>query len=218
MPDPLLSLKQIVFSYKNQPVLNGLNLDLAPHESIGLIGANGSGKTTLFRCITGLEKVAKGQILFAGREINSAKDFQFLRRHVGFSLQNAEDQLIFPTVSEDVSFGPLNLGLSQQEANVRTKETLELLGIGSLADRFTIELSGGQQKLVALCAVLAMRPKLLLLDEPFNGLDQNGVKRLVKALTELACAKLIVAHDHSLLKKLCPRLLALSGGILTAHG
>lgn len=212
MPAPLLEVRDLTFAYGELPILRDLQLSIATGTATGLLGANGSGKTTLFRCITGLEKPEKGQIFLEGSLISN--DFRRLRQKVGFSLQNAEDQLIFPTVIEDVSFGPLNLGLSQKEARTRAEETLALLQLSGFADRLTHQLSGGQQKLVALAGVLAMRPLLLLLDEPFNGLDEKASEVLCSVITSLDCAKLIVAHDHKLLGELCTELLLLENGKL----
>lgn len=211
--DVLLKLENLHFAYPSgQSVLNGVNLELLPTQSIGLSGPNGSGKTTLFRCITGLETPQAGAIWLNGQEIKTEKDFRNLRKRVGFSLQNAEDQLFFPTVLEDVSFGPLNLGLSQEEAKERSLNTLAMLGLYNFEKRLTFELSGGQQKLVALAAVLAMRPNVLLLDEPLNGLDKTAAQRLQTVLGQLQCAKIIVSHDGDLLTSLCARLVQLENG------
>lgn len=219
MPESLLELKNLAFAYPGcAPVLNGLNLSLRKGETLGLAGANGSGKTTLFRCITGLEKISGGEIILLGAKVKSERDFQSLRKKVGFCLQNAEDQLIFPTALEDASFGPLNLGLAQTEAEERGRWALDLFGAGAFADRLTHELSGGQQKLVALASVLAMRPAILLLDEPFNGLDVNARQTVAQTLQSLDCAKIIVAHDDSLLASLCDRILVLKNGKLKIAG
>lgn len=214
MSEFILELKELAFAYHKREVLRDINLQIAAGEAIGLQGPNGSGKTTLFRCVTGLEQIKSGAIIFAGKKISTKKDFQNLRREVGFSLQNAEDQLIFPTVAEDVCFGPLNLGLSQKEAEQRAGETLQSLGLVEYGQRLTHELSGGQQKLVALAGVLAMRPKLLLLDEPFNGLDQMASERVASLLASLDCAKILVSHDHKAVFRLCRRFYRLENGTL----
>lgn len=187
---------------------------LAPGESVELYGPNGSGKTTLFRCLTGLEKNWQGSILLEGQPVRNEKDFQNLRKHIGYSLQNAEDQLFFPSVIEDVSFGSLNLGMSEAQARERALATLDLLGIATLSESLSYKLSGGQQKLVALAAVLAMRPQALLLDEPLNGLDAASARRLLAVLENLDCAKIIVAHDTQLFAKICSRKLVLRNGKL----
>lgn len=215
MAGALLELKQLRFAYRDGPeVLAGISFSLERGEKVELVGANGSGKTTLFRCITGLEKNWRGSILLDGGEIRTEKDFQYLRRKIGYALQNAEDQLFFPSVLEDASFGPLNLGLSEENAKARALETLELFGIGHLQDALSYKLSGGQQKLVALAAVLAMQPAALLLDEPLNGLDEQASARVLEILDGLDCAMIIVAHDTDYFKKICSRRLHLGNGRL----
>lgn len=213
MTEDLLAIRDLHFGYDPAiPLLRGINLTLRGGQTIGLRGANGSGKTTFFRCLTGLEKIGKGEIRLMGKAIKSEKDFRYLRRMVGFSLQNAEDQLIFPTVIDDVSFGPLNQGLREEEARSVARATLESLKLESLEARLTHELSGGQQKLVALAAVLAMQPEILLLDEPFNGLDATACGLVADLLGKLKSAKIITCHDDDLLERLCPQICQLENG------
>lgn len=213
MSEDLLTVRDLHFGYTPaSPLLRGINLTLRPAQTIGLRGANGSGKTTFFRCLTGLEKIGKGEILLKGKPVRTERDFRALRRVVGFSLQNAEDQLIFPTVIEDVLFGPLNLGLKEAEAARIAKNTLASLALSGFENRLTHELSGGQQKLVALAGVLAMQPQILLLDEPFNGLDSAASELLANLLKNLGSAKIITCHDDGLLGKLCPEILELKDG------
>lgn len=215
MEPPLLEVNDLCFSYPgDEKVLNGISFSLASGERVELAGANGAGKTTFFRCLTGLEKNWSGIIRLAGQSIRSEKDFQGLRRKVGYSLQNAEDQLFFPSVMEDVCFGPLNLGLDEMEAQNRALATLETLGIGNLRDAISLNLSGGQQKLVALAAVLAMQPEILLLDEPLNGLDARAAACLLQALEDSNAAMMIVSHDGAFFSKLVNRSLKLRNGSL----
>lgn len=218
MPCALLEVENLRFAYPGTPpILSGVSFSLAQGENIELAGVNGSGKTTLFRCLTGLEKNWSGSIRLNGALISSEGDFQRLRRQVGYSLQNAEDQLFFPSVIEDVCFGPINLGLNELQAKERALETLDSLGIAYLADSFSFRLSGGQQKLVALAAVLAMRPDALLLDEPLNGLDAAAAKRLHDVLAGLGCAKIIVTHDTAFFRRICSQTFSLRDGRLVAE-
>lgn len=214
MPEPLLRLANLRFAYGGRQVLAGIDLELSAAERVALTGANGSGKTTLFRCITGLEKAQAGVIIFAGCEMRAEKDFQALRRRLGYAVQNAEDQLIFPTVLEDLCFGPLNLGLTEDEAGARALAQLAELGLAGFDQRLTHQLSGGQQKLAALAAVLVMRPEVLLLDEPFNGLDDAACERLCAVLEGLDCGMIVVSHEARWLDRLCARRLLLANGIV----
>lgn len=213
--EAVFSLRGAVFAYSQErPVLTGLDFALFPGQSLGLWAPNGSGKTTLFRVITGLERLRKGEVRHRGKVAQKEADFCALRREVGFVLQEAEDQLFFPNVLEDVVFGPLNLGLAESEAKERAAWALDLMGIGDLRERLSHTLSGGQKKMVALAAMLAMRPAALLLDEPANGLDADARARLVAALAAFPCARIIIAHDRALLDALCPEIMTLREGKL----
>lgn len=211
----IFSVRNLLFSYDSQKKqLDGLSLALFSGESIGLCGANGAGKTTLFRCISGLSIPQAGEIRLGAKIMRSEKDFYELRRHVGYVLQNSDDQLFFPTVLEDLAFGPLNLGLSAEEARTRAQESLDLVGLSSYGERLSHHLSGGEKKLVALASILAMQPKALLLDEPLTGLDEEAQIRISDIVSRLDCAKLIISHDQNFLNRVCDRKLLLKKGKL----
>ena len=211
---PIFSLKGISFGYGQgdtmRPVLHDVDFSLHPGQRIGLYGPNGSGKTTLFRCITGLARPQSGQVLFHGAPLNEEKDFHNLRCKVGFVLQHAEDQLFFPTVLEDVAFGPLNLGLAADEAKERAIETLRGLGLAGFEDRLTHRLSGGEKKLVSLAAVMAMQPEALLLDEPTNGLDSDARQRIIDILSNLDTARITISHDWDFLAQTSTQYLTIA--------
>ncbi|MDO5538013.1 MAG: ABC transporter ATP-binding protein [Desulfovibrionaceae bacterium] len=221
MPDPsasspVFSLEHAAFAYPGgRTIFADLNLDLAPGRHLGLFGGNGEGKTTLFRLITGLEKLTSGRVLLHGEEMRTEKDFARLRRSVGLVLQQADDQLFCPTVLEDVSFGPLNLGLSPDEAREKACSALRSLGLAGFEDRLTHRLSGGEKKLVSLAGVLAMEPEAILFDEPTAALDERAVKRLAEVLADLSQARIVVSHDRAFLESCSDALLLLSGGTLT---
>ena len=210
----IFSLKGISFGYGQKdsmrPVLHDVDFSLHPGQRIGLYGPNGSGKTTLFRCITGLARPQSGQVLFHGTPLNDENDFHDLRCKVGFVLQHAEDQLFFPTVLEDVAFGPLNLGLAPDEARDRAVETLRDLGLAGFEDRLTHRLSGGEKKLVSLAAVMAMQPEALLLDEPTNGLDNDARQRIIDILCSLDTARITISHDWDFLAQTSTQYLTIA--------
>ena len=211
---PIFSLKGISFGYGQgecmRPVLHDVDFSLHPGQRIGLYGPNGSGKTTLFRCITGLARPQSGQVLFHGSPLNTENDFYTLRCKVGFVLQHAEDQLFFPTVLEDVAFGPLNLGLAADEARERAVATLRDLGLAGFEDRLTHRLSGGEKKLVSLAAVMAMQPEALLLDEPTNGLDNDARQRIIDILSSLDTARITISHDWDFLAQTSTQYLTIA--------
>lgn len=199
MSTNLLQLEDVSFSYpQRKPVLDKCNLTINA-EQIGLIGANGSGKTTLLKVMVGLLKPQRGRLYHLGTAVKSDQEYVALRKNIGFLFQNANDQLFSPTVIEDVAFGPLNMGLSQDESLEKSHQTLDKLGILPLQDKVTHRLSGGEKKLVALATVLVMNPRLLLLDEPTNNLDPDTRERLTAILKELDLARIIISHDWDFL-------------------
>lgn len=200
MSEHIISLENIQFAYPGgKPVLKDLDFTLREHEKIGLVAPNGSGKTTLFHLIMGLVKPQSGRISILDKEIQTDKDFQFVRKNVGFLFQDADDQLFSPTVLEDVCFGPLNLGKSKKDAVEISRDVLNYLGLEGFENRITFKLSGGEKKLVALATVLAMQPKALLLDEPSTGLDENTKKRLIDILVNLDLPYVLISHEADFL-------------------
>ncbi len=155
----IVDLEDVSFSYPGRaPVLDELNLSFYGGDRMGLMGPNGSGKTTLFHVIMGLLKRSSGRMDIFGRPINERQDFREVRQRIGLLFQDADDQLFSPTVLEDVAFGPLNLGKSQEEAKTIALRTLQSLGLAGFEDRITYKLSGGEKRLVSLATVLAMEP------------------------------------------------------------
>ena len=213
----LLALEDIRFAYPGRdPLFEGMSLSIDEGEHLGLFGHNGQGKTTLLRIMTGLETPSSGRILVEGREIRTGKDrqkhWQDARKKVGFVLQQAEDMLFSPTVLEDVAFGPLNLGLSKDEAREKSLAVLDSLGLSGFGDRPTPQLSGGEKKLVSLACVLVMEPKLVLFDEPTAGLDPDSVERLCEVVQALPQARITVSHDRRYLERVSGSYLAIKQG------
>lgn len=211
--DLLFDLKDIHFAYPgHEPVLQGANLTLKEGERLCLNGHNGAGKSTLLQIMTGLLKPNAGSVMAFGQERKTERDFHEVRRRAGFVFQDPDDQLFCPTVAEDVAFGPLNLGKSQEEALTIVDETLEKLSLSKFRDRITHKLSGGEKRLVSLASVLAMKPDVLLLDEPTTALDEPTTERLVEILQELPQAMVIISHDPHFRHKISSRNLRLEEG------
>jgi len=211
---PLLELRRICFTYPGaaRPVLDAMDFCFQSGDRMGLFGPNGSGKTTLLHVVMGLLRPASGEVFFGGAPCRVEKDFAQVRRSIGLLLQNADDQLFNPTVLDDVAFGPLNLGLSPDEARARAVETMDYLGLSGFEDRLTHRLSGGEKKLVSLAGVLAMRPKALLLDEPTNGLDPETRDRIIAILNNLETSLIVISHDWDFLDQTTTTFLTIQNG------
>ncbi len=187
MNAPLLAVRGLEYRYPGGVVaLRDLNLRIERGRKLAILGANGSGKTTLLLHLNGTLRPTRGEIRLEGRPVGyDRRTLNDWRRRVGLVLQEPDDQLFAATVGQDVSFGPLNLGLSKTDAEARVREALEALRIVPLAERPTHTLSFGQKKRAAIAGVLAMRPEILVLDEPTAGLDPHGVTHLLGALQQL---------------------------------
>jgi len=211
---PLAAVEDIHFTYPGSaaPVLRGASLALRPGRRIGLLGHNGSGKSTLLHLLMGLLRPQAGRVLHRGVPLAREADFGPLRREVGFLFQNSDDQLFCPTVLEDVAFGPLNHGASPAEARGVAEATLERLGFAGFGGRVTHRLSGGEKKMIALAAVLAMQPQALLLDEPTNDLDPRTRDRLIAILAAHSPTHLIISHDWDFLAQTCDSFLSVQDG------
>jgi len=210
----LIDLHDVTLTRAGNPVLTGVDLTLRPGERMALIGPNGAGKTTLLRAIVGLEGTGGGRIALFGETCASEKQFRKFRPRIGFLFQDSDDQLFCPTVIEDVSFGPLNLGCTPDEARSRSEAALDGLGIGHLAERISHRLSGGEKRLVCLAGLLAMQPDVLMLDEPTNGVDAGNARRLRRALHDFEGALLLVSHDAAFVAELATRAMVIRQGRL----
>lgn len=211
----LIRLEEVCFAYEPaRPVLTDCHLTVRPGERVGLIGPTGGGKTTLLHLIVGLLRPTAGRIEIFGKLRTQEADFLEVRRRVGLLFQDADDQLFFPTVADDVAFGPLNLGKPKDEVRRLVRETLAELGLAGYEERITYRLSGGEKRLVALAGVLAMQPEVLLLDEPFAGLDEHTAHRVLDILARLPQTLLLVSHHQDWLRQIAARTLRLHGGKL----
>lgn len=196
----LLAADAVTAGYPGRPaVLRDASVGLATGTRTAVLGANGSGKTTLLRCLAGAHRPAAGQVRYRGDALGAGRGaLRAHRRRVQIVLQDPDDQLFSADVTQDVSFGPLNLGLAEDEVRARVAEALALLGITHLAERPTHQLSYGERKRVAAAGAVAMRPEVLLLDEPTAGLDPLGVEGMLAALDRLVAAGTTIAfatHD-----------------------
>ncbi len=210
----LITFDNVTVEREGVAVLRDVSFSLSKGERLAIVGPNGAGKTTLLRAMVGLQTVTKGRIFAFGHERKTEGDFQEVRTKAAYMFQDADDQLFCPTVVEDVAFGPLNMGLSDDDALARARQTLTSLDLAHLADRLVRRLSGGEKRMVCLAGVLAMDPDVLLLDEPTNSLDAAHVEKLTQTLQRIDKAMVIVSHDRPLLDCLATRALAMRDGNL----
>ena len=197
--------------------LHQVTFSLGDGEFLGLAGHTGSGKSTLIQHTNGLLHPHEGRVLFDGRDLADKRTAQDCRSAVGLVFQYPEHQLFAATVREDVSFGPRNLGLSEEEVAERVSEALRLVHLDEddIAERSPFELSGGQQRRVAFAGVLAMRPRVLVMDEPVAGLDPVAREEFLELIDELHRSGLsIIMASHSMddLARLADRVLVLADG------
>jgi biotin transport system ATP-binding protein len=192
MSDPLIDLNAVSFTPNGAAVLHDVSLQ-ANERRIGVVGRNGSGKTSLARILAGLVAPTSGQARIAG--INVAKDRKAALRNVGILFQNPDHQIIFPTVEEEISFGLTQLGQSKVEAAHNTEAMLAQFNRAHWAKAAIHQLSQGQRQLVCLMSILAMQPRLIILDEPFAGLDIPTTLHLGRVLSQLDAHLVHITHD-----------------------
>ncbi len=213
----ILDVKELSFTYPDGTQgLRQVSFQLSPGESAALIGANGAGKTTLLLSLVGLLN-ARGVIRVDGLTLCD-KNLPQIRQRVGVVFQNPDDQLFLPTVYQNVAFGLENMGLSGAEVQERTDGTLERLGILPLRERQAQRLSGGEKRMAALATVLAMEPKILLLDEPTAFLDPKARRRLIQVMATLDQTMLVATHDLTFALETCKRSIVLTDGAVFADG
>ena len=210
-----IALKNLSFSYgQERAILTDVNLDIASGETVGLIGANGAGKTSLFLTICGILKPTFGEVKLFDRRIQAGE----FNPEIGLVFQNPDDQLFCPTVRDDIAFGLENIELAAAEVEARINAALSLTGVTHLADRISHQLSGGEKCMVAIAAVLAMLPQIVLYDEPSANLDLQARRRLIHFLNSSHETTVISSHDLELIIEVCDRVVMLNQGRIVADG
>ena len=219
----MLEVRNLKYSYNSDyQALKGVSLKVERGEMIALLGKNGAGKSTLFLHLNGIYQPDEGQVFIDGEELKyDKKSLLKFRQKVGIVFQNPDDQIFAPTVEEDVAFGPLNLGLTMEEVQDRVEEALARVGMTGFEKTAPHHLSGGQKKRVAIAGILAMKPEIMVLDEPTAGLDPQGVEDLSKLLDELneeGITIIISTHEVDLVPNYANRVFVLVDGLLIAEG
>jgi cobalt/nickel transport system ATP-binding protein len=220
LPDsvrPLIEVRGLSYVYPGgAQALRDVDFELYPGECVVFFGPNGSGKTTFVLHLNGLIR-SYAPVTVCGLPLEP-KNLAEIRRHIGLVFQDADDQLFLPTVFEDVSFGPLNLGLSRDEITRRAQAALEAVGLTGQKDRAPWHLSAGEKRRAAIAGVLAMEPSVLVLDEPTTFLDPPGRRDLIAALQHLPQARIVATHDVSFARAVGTRAVFFERGKIVANG
>lgn len=219
MSQAAVAVQNLVYTYSNQePVLRDISFTLNAGDRVALMGPTGSGKSTLLENLIGLKQPQSGKIWINDIPVEP-KTLPQIRRNIGFGFQDANDQLFMPTILEDVTFGPRNYGVPPAIAIDKARHLLADFGLEAYTNRSAHELSGGQRRLAALAAILALEPAILILDEPTNGLDPAWRRHLAQVLLKLPVQVILIAsHDLHWLGKITQRALVLSRGWIEIDG
>ena len=216
-----LVIEDLAFAYPDgNQALFGVNLKVKRGERVALLGPNGAGKTTLILHLNGILNSGHGRVFVADKLVDTKdKDgLKQIRSKIGIVFQDPDDQLFMPTVGQDVAFGPYNMGARDSELEKIVNEALSLVGMLEYKDRPPHHLSFGQRRRVAVATVLAMKPEILVLDEPSSNLDPASRRELADILRSLEITMIMVTHDLPYAYELCERSLILSGGVIAADG
>lgn len=219
-----LSTENLSFTYPDGTrALKNINIEIEKGEKVAIIGPNGAGKSTLFSHFNGLTEPTSGCVKIEGKPISFEKDELLLkvRQKVGIVFQDPNDQLFAPTVKEDIAFGPMNLGLSYDEVEKRVEDALKMVGMENYEDKTPHHLSGGQQKRIAIAGIIAMKPELMILDEPTAGLDPDGVEKVLNIMNQLneeGMTLIISSHDIDMISKYADKIFVLYNGEIIESG
>ena len=218
MKTSAIEVRDLAYRYPDGTLaLDGISLRVAPGERVALLGPNGAGKSTLIGHLNGILPAQQGQVLIGGQAITPATLVQ-ARQTVGVVFQDPDNMLFMTHLADDVDFGPRNQGCGEEEVGRRVARALDHVGLRDQAAKPGLHLSFGQKKRAALAAVLAMAPRVLVLDEPTSNLDPRAKRAMIELLAGLDATLIVATHDMDLAWTLCGRALVLDGGRLVADG
>ncbi|MEW6624008.1 MAG: ATP-binding cassette domain-containing protein [Bacillota bacterium] len=221
MQEPVIKIENVDYYYHgNVKALENVNINIYRNEIVGIIGQNGAGKTTLLKNLLGLLKPTRGRVLIDGIDTRKLSVAELAVRE-GFVLQNPDRQLFADTVDKEVAFGPQNLGLPEEEINIRAREAMEAVGIEKFSTVYPLSLSKGDRAKVVIASVLAMKPNIIILDEPTTGQDYLGcmqIMQIARKLHEQGHTILIVTHNMSLVAEYTDRTIVLCKGKVLLDG
>jgi cobalt/nickel transport system ATP-binding protein len=218
VPHPAIELSGVRYTYPDGTLaLDGIDLVVAEGETVALLGPNGAGKSTLLLHLNGILRASEGVVEVEGMVVGD-ETVRNVRSRVGMVFQDPDDQLFMTTLYDDVAFGPLNMGLANDEVDRRVHHALHAVGLAQEASRPGQHLSFGQRKCAAIATVLAMHPGVLVLDEPTSNLDPRARREMIALLSGLPATKVVATHDMDMALRLCDRAVIIDGGRVVADG
>jgi len=213
----VIHIENLSFDYPDKKgVLNNINLSINSGEDVAIIGKNGAGKSTLLLHIIGILN-GSGKIKVFGKEM-SKENLNEIRRKIGFVFQNPDDQLFMPTIFDDVAFGPLNLGFSQEETKKKVTNVLKIVGLEDCAFRKPYHLSMGEKKRAAIATALVFEPEIIIFDELTLSLDPFGRRNLIQFIKGIDSTKIFATHDLEMALELCKRAILMNDGKILVDG
>jgi cobalt/nickel transport system ATP-binding protein len=213
----MIDIAHLSFCYPNgYQALTDINLNINPGEKIAIIGQNGAGKSTFLLHLNGIY-TGKGQVVICGLPVDK-KTIKEIRAKVGIVFQSPDDQLFSPTVFDDVAYGPIYMGLKEDEIHERVTKALDDVAMQGFAERITYHLSMGEKKRIAIATVLAMRPEILVFDEPTAGLDPRARRNLICLIEQLSQTLIVATHDLDFAQKSFSRIILMNHGQIIADG
>ena len=218
MSHHIVEASELCYTYPSSDCgIQDISFRITHGESVAVVGANGAGKSTLLQHLNGFLEPSSGFVRIGDYPI-TRQNLKAVRRSVGMVFQDPDDQLFMPTVFDDVAFGPLNLGLTEAEVELKVMHALGTVGVPHLRKRPPYKLSGGEKRAVAIATVLAMSPDILVMDEPTSGLDPKSRSRLIALLKTFHHTKIVATHDLDMAMTLCDRTIVLYQGKIVADG
>jgi cobalt/nickel transport system ATP-binding protein len=216
----LVEIDHLSYRYpEGRTALDDVSFHVKHGERVGLIGPNGAGKTTLMMVLSGVLDDFAGSVTVAGCDLATKAGRRQVHRKLGVVFQNTDDQILNANVYDDIAFGPLNLGLSPEQAQARVDEAMRQVGLDeAYRARLPFHLSAGEKRRVAIAGVVAMKPNVLLMDEPSSDLDPRGRRELVQILNGLEMTRILSSHNLEFVLETCDRVVLLDGGRVRGDG
>lgn len=214
----MIAIEQLAYTYPDGTrALDGIDLQLGKGESLGIAGSNGAGKSTLVNHLNGWFLPQEGSIRIGNLKADK-KTVEQIRKKVGLVFQKPDDQLFMVRLYDDVLFGPINLGMDENESRAEAERLLGMFGLWELRDKAPAHLSQGQKRFAAIAAVLVMQPEVLVMDEPTSDLDPRNRRKLIELVNELPMTRVTVSHDLDFIWDTCDRVCILNKGKIVADG